>query len=573
MKTIDVISADKLRGGFYSPPRLVHACLDRIAALSSGGTTRLRIFEPSAGDGAFIRGLRDHALSSRVHEVTAVEINPAEAAKCRQALAGAAFGGSVLTGSVLNGARPSPGGHDAAVGNPPFVRFQFLTEEDRAGALEIARDSGIPLAGVSNLWIPILLTALTRLRAGGAFAFIVPAECFTGISARSVRTWLIRQAGDLRADLFPPGSFPGVLQEVVVLSGRVSRPAAPSAGEHRAHEHRAGEHRAGEHRAGEHGAGEHRAGTPLTVVEHGAGTPRSWTHDVPDSAPTWTRYLLTPAQLSALHQVTDLPGFHHLAEVARLSVSTVTGANEYFSVDDGTLSQYRLARWALPLLPRIRHATGLRFGPGDHDDLAQRDCSRWILDFGPAAPSPEHTPAAASYLRYGEELKLHQRYKCRIRDPWYRVPIVQPGRLLLSKRAHKYPRLVLNSAGVITTDTIYQGRMTAAFEGRDADLVAGFHNTATLLTAEIEGRSFGGGVLELVPTEIGRVSIPMLPGFGQSLGQLDELARSAGPDSAELVQRTDALLAAAIPQLTPDLLGELREARAALLQRRMDRTG
>ena len=543
LKTIDVMSAEKLRGGFYSPPTLVRACLDRIAALSSGYPAPLRIFEPSAGDGAFIRGLRDHSLAERVKDITAVEINAGEAAKSRQALAATPFGGRVITGSVLNGARPAPGDYDVAVGNPPFVRFQFLTDQDRAGALDVARDSGLILTGVSNLWIPILLTALTRLRVGGSFAFIVPAECFTGISARSVRTWLIQNVDALQADLFPPGSFPSVLQEVVVLSGRLDRSRA------------------------------HRATAPLTVVEHLPGNPLSWTHEVLETAPTWTRYLLTPAQLSALHQLTDLPEFHPLSEVARLVVSTVTGANEYFSVDDGTLSQYGLDTWALPLLPRIRHATGLCFSQQDHSELAKLDGRPWLLNFGPQSPDPEHIPAAASYLRHGEKLQLHKRYKCRIRDPWYRVPIVQPGSLLLSKRSHKYPRLVLNSARVITTDTIYQGRMTTAFDGREADLVAGFHNTATLLTAEIEGRSFGGGVLELVPTEIGRVSIPMLPGFGQSLGHLDELARRAGPDSGELVQRTDELLMAAIPKLTPDLLGELRDARAALLQRRMDRTG
>jgi hypothetical protein len=115
--------------------------------------------------------------------------------------------------------------------------------------------------------------------------------------------------------------------------------------------------------------------------------------------------------------------------------------------------------------------------------------------------------------------------------------------------------------------------MMKSFEAREAELVAGFHNTATLLTAEIEGRSFGGGVLELVPTEIGRISVPLLPELGESLQDLDELARAMGPDSDELVERTDALLVAAVPQLTPDLLGTLRGARAALLQRRMDRTG
>ncbi len=64
------------------------------------------------------------------------------------------------------------------------------------------------------------------------------------------------------------------------------------------------------------------------MVEQLPGNPPSWTHEVLETAPTWTRYLLTPAQLSALHQLTDLPEFHPLSEVARLTVSTVTGANE-----------------------------------------------------------------------------------------------------------------------------------------------------------------------------------------------------------------------------------------------------
>ena len=68
----------------------------------------------------------------------------------------------------------------------------------------------------------------------------------------------------------------------------------------------------------------HRTAAPLTVVEHLPGNPLSWTHEVLETAPTWTRYLLTPAQLSALHQLTDLPEFHPLSEVARLTVSTVT---------------------------------------------------------------------------------------------------------------------------------------------------------------------------------------------------------------------------------------------------------
>ncbi len=536
MKTAEQISPHKLRGGFYSPAKLVRACLDRVATLS-GDRNDLRIFEPSAGDGAFVRGLAEHHLAAHIDEITAVEVNTEEAAKCQASLETTPFKGRVIAGSVLNGSRALLGKYDVAVGNPPFVRFQFLTDEDRHGALEVAKDAGLALAGVSNLWIPVIF----RLHEDGVFAFIVPAECFTGISARSVRTWLIRNVSSLQADLFPPGSFPGVLQEVIVLSGRVNYQQACN------------------------------QSTSLKVVEHVGVQPISWTHNVQESAPTWTRYLLTPIQLSALDELTALPKFYPIAAVARLSVSTVTGANEYFSVDDEIRARYDLGIWSLPLLARIRQAAGLIFDERDHRRLAEMDCPRWLLSFAADLPSPLTKPEPWSYLRAGEAQGLPNRYKCRIRDPWYRVPVVRPGVLLLSKRSHKFPRLVENAARVVTTDTIYQGNMLAPFEGGEKDLVAGFHNTATLLTAEIEGRSFGGGVLELVPTEIGRLRVPLSEGLGKLLPHLDELARTAGPDSDNLIERTDELLAAAMPEFNADLIGVMRAARAALMQRRLDR--
>jgi adenine-specific DNA-methyltransferase len=541
LKTANQLSADKLRGGFYSPPRLVRACLDRVAALT-GDRQSLKVLEPSAGDGAFVRGLAHHDLGARVSEVTAVEVNVEEAAKCSATLGGAPFSGTVIADSILNGARSHLLTYDAAVGNPPFVRFQFLSFEDRQGAVAVANESGLALGGVSNLWIPVLLTALTRLTPGGVFAFIVPAEIFTGMSAGNVRKWLANHVEALQVDLFPTGSFPSVLQEVVVVSGKtfLSLPSNHI--------------------------------PKLRVVEHLTSGTLDWIHGIDEAMPTWTRYLLTPGQLCALEEMASLSEFRRFSDVARLTVSTVTGANEYFSVDDHLLSVNSLETWALPLLPRIRHANGLVFDEQDHKALNQIECRRWLLNFAAELPSPEQNALAHNYLCEGEDQGLHLRYKTRIRSPWYRVPVVRPGTLLLSKRSHRYPRLVLNAAGVVTTDTIYQGGMTPAFIGQEPDLVAGFHNTATLLTAEIEGRSFGGGVLELVPTEIGRLTVPLVSELARSLSYLDTHVRTVGSDSESLVQKTDELLVRTISGLTSDVLDRLREARTSLLQRRMDRT-
>ncbi|MBW0113911.1 Eco57I restriction-modification methylase domain-containing protein [Pseudonocardia abyssalis] len=537
MKLAAEVSPEKLRGGFYSPPALVKVCFDRIQELV-GGREHLSLLEPSSGDGEFIRGLAAHASSSSISRVVAVEIAPSEAAKTATAIRNLDVAGETITGSVLEVACRVSEQFDVAVGNPPYVRFQFVSESDRLAAQEVSEKAGVSLAGVSNLWIPVLLASLNMVRNGGAFAFIIPTECFTGISARMIRTWLSCNSQELRVDLFPPKSFSGVLQEVVVLSGRVHR--------------------------------ETQGEPKLTVCDH--AVQNTWVHLVETSATTWTGYLLTPEQLSAFDSMRSIPSIYSLGDVARIGVATVTGANQYFTVTDATLDEYRLHPWRLPLLPRIRHAQGLVFRDEDFAQMSEGEAPRWLLDFSASNPDVVAFPKPAEYIARGQADGLPGRYKCRIRDPWYRVPVVPIGQLLMSKRSHIYPRLIVNDAGVGTTDTIYKGVMRPEFSGRERDLVALFHNSYTLLTAEIEGRSFGGGVLELVPSEVGRLKVP-LANAAEYLPVLDALTRKFGGDSELVVEETNRILVEKLKLLPKDVLQVLQSARHLLLRRRMGRAG
>src|SRR5665647_2150672 len=155
LKTSDEVTPAKLRGGFYTPDNLVRVCLDRVASLSPGGES-LTVLEPSAGDGAFVRGLAGHPLRARIEMLTAVELVGEEAAECARALHTAGLPGEVVHASVLDWLVRSPRQFDAAVGNPPFVRFQFVQPAERDSASEVHARAGVPMAGVLNLWIPIL---------------------------------------------------------------------------------------------------------------------------------------------------------------------------------------------------------------------------------------------------------------------------------------------------------------------------------------------------------------------------------------------------------------------------------
>jgi len=538
MITQDAVSANKLRGGYYSPDLLVDLCFDRISELLEGDHG-LRILEPSSGDGAFIRGATRHRqIRNRVESFDAVEIVAEEAAFCRSEMTRLGIKGGVHNESAIRWATTTNAVYDAAVGNPPFVRFQFVLENDKATIPVLEKRIGTSFRGVSNLWLPLLLGSLNRLSLGGAFAFIIPSECLTGISAGVFRKWLVASTNRLRIDLFPPGSFPDVLQEVVVLSGTRCAPREGS--------------------------------TECEIREHAAnGYESSVVHQISPSALPWTRYLLSRTALAALEEASELSVVTGLATAAKFEVAAVTGANDFFSIDSTTVDDYALEHWSTPLLPRLRHAPGLRYTAQDHSVATSSGAKTHLLDFSGERADPMASHGPLSYIESGEERGLPDRYKCRIREPWYRVPFIRRGDLMMSKRSHSHPKVVVNDAGVVTTDTIYRGTMTPEFVGRKYDLAAAFHNSLTLLSAEVEGRSFGGGVLELVPSEVARLLVPTIDGFGVEIDRLDQVARS-NEDEA-LVHETDLLLAKADIGFSTDLLERLSEARHSLLSRRLDR--
>lgn len=544
MKLSTEVSSDKLRGGFYTPEPLVNVCLNRADTLRKS-RKKLTVLEPSAGDGAFLRCLVKHKLGASTESFVGIEILDTEARKCREAGRSAAFDVAVENMNTLEWAADTDDAVDVVVGNPPFVRYQFVSKLDLRSVERLGKRIGVAFRGVSNLWIPILIGSLSRLRAGGVMSLVVPAEIFTGLSAGDARAWLLENFGDLRVDMFAPGSFPGVLQEVVVLSGRRAS------------------------------GGNGLVGKEVVFAEHGSkGGARLWSHRIARSRESWTRYLLTPLQLDALNEAKSLPGVQAFGNVAKLEVSLVTGANDYFSVTSEQVERLQLHRWIAPLLPRIRHAEGLVYGREDHAANDANGGRAWLLDFGEQRPEPKGFHGAAEYIEAGEMQGLHKRYKTSIRSPWYRVPSVWAGKLMLSKRSHRFHRLILNDADALTTDTIYRGNLLPLYAGREEDLVGAFHNSLTLLTAEIEGRSFGGGVLELVPSEIARLSIPFPVTMADALPRLDRVSRASfrkQTTPAALVEATDDLLCRRVDGLAVNSMQKLQEARETLAKRRLDR--
>lgn len=130
---------------------------------------------------------------------------------------------------------------------------------------------------------------------------------------------------------------------------------------------------------------------------------------------------------------------------------------------------------------------------------------------------------ARDYIAWGVEQKIHEGYKCSIRDEWQIVPSLRVSDALFIRRNNLYPKLIINEAKAYTTDTMH--RVTVKPKTELKAFTASYYNSLSLAFSEICGRSHGGGVLELMPNEVEEIMLPYNANNAELLPLIDSMIR------------------------------------------------
>lgn len=529
-------TAEKLRGGYYTPEDLA---LFLARWVAQGQPTS--ILEPSCGDGAFLEAI-DKAGTSTA-EVVAIELDAVEAAKATERANNLAINVKVLNQDFLGWALEElpKGGRrfDAVVGNPPFVRYQYLPPRFQGLAEKVFSTLGCRFTKHTNAWVPFVLASVALLRPGGRLAMVVPSEIIHVLHAQSLRTFLGEECR--RLVIIDPQEiwFEDTLQGAVLLMAEKKRQPNDAS-----------------------------EGLGLVPVQGRSflneDPAEIFSRPVPINGRTvegkWTRAFLDLSVRNLLDELEDLPGIHRFRDIADVDVGIVTGANKFFLVNDETVETYGLEKWAHPMFGRSEHCPGIIYDRTQHRANGRAGLPSNFLWF----PNEEagKDPKVASYVKTGEKQDLHTRYKCRIRKPWYAVPYVYASEIGMLKRSHDAPRLILNKVNAYTTDTAYR---VAARGVSASTLVGAFINPLTALSAELEGRTYGGGVLELVPSEIERLLIPVPADKAVDVRALDRAVRASSMASILADYGTKILTAVGVSETQA---GALADAWAQLRNRR-----
>jgi adenine-specific DNA methylase len=514
MNFIENESEEKLRGGYRTPSDIARFLSNWVLA----GGAKI-ILEPSCGDGAFLGALADAGGDTRM-SVLGIELDEQDAALARSRVAAhAGIDATVRCDDFLGWALTNldrPTRFDAVVGNPPFIRYQYWPEPFQQKAEKLFALLHLPFTRHTNAWVPFVLASLALLRGGGRLAMVVPAEIIHIMHAQALRSYLGTTC--TRLLLIDPEEiwFEQTLQGACLLLAEKKEHVADST----------------EGVAIVRVTGKQFLTRPAEVLFEQAQFSDGNTVEG-----KWTRALLQEAELDLLEALRRHPDVRVFEDVADVDVGIVTGANKYFLVPDETVRQYGLQDFAHPMFGRSEHCPGVVYNRAQHRENVRAGLPTNFLWLR-GARFDELPEGVKDYIRLGESQGLQNRYKCRVRTPWYEVPSVHATEIGMLKRCHDFPRLIFNKVGAYTTDTAYRIRTRRT---RARRLVYSFLNSLTALSAELEGRHYGGGVLELVPSEIERLLLPLPRLKSYPLSKLGRAVRTSEA-SATLVTQDQQVL-------------------------------
>ncbi|MDC4998402.1 N-6 DNA methylase [Acinetobacter baumannii] len=497
-------TTQKLRGGYYTPQHLADYVAKWVLSINPQS-----ILEPSCGDGVFIQAIaNNNAINSL--QMSCFELLDTEVEKAQNLAKKLGYANcNVTEGDFLVWANKQLAENkkifDGVVGNPPFIRYQFLEKSFQAETETVFKTLGLKFTKHTNAWVPFILASLSLLKDGGRLGMVIPSEIINVMHSQSLRTFMGKICSKIV--IIDPKEiwFEDTLQGAVILLAEKKKNKESST-----------------------------KGVGIVSVE-GLEFLETDPNEIFESIigingktvdGKWTKAVLSKEELDLIEKIVSHENVYLFKDIAEVDVGIVTGANEFFLVNDETVNEFNLHKYAYPMFGRSQHCKGILYDENQHEENIKLGLPTNFIHM--TEVYDKLSSGAQQYVKLGEEKEYQTRYKCRIRKPWYTVPSVYSRSVGMLKRSHGAPRLILNTLGAYTTDTAYRVTSTKA---DPANLVCSFLNPITAIFAELEGRFYGGGVLELVPSEIEKLYVPLVEGLEHNIEEINQLVKEGDLDT------------------------------------------
>lgn len=487
MQLFENATEQKLRGGYYTPPQIATFLLQ----WGMSGLLHADILEPSCGDGVFIEQMQN--LNMNFTSFIGVELDSDEAAK---ASAINLHDTEILNHDFHEFCLSTDKRFDLIIGNPPFIRYQYYDESLQSLAADIFKKAKLKYSKLTNAWVTFIVGSTLLLKGQGRIAFVVPADILQVSYAKQLRNFLIKNFNQVNIISFEQLVFDNIQQEVVLLLCEKD----------------------GSERHNIDHVDVKDVPALQSLLNEGLHFNAKTVNKDSDK---WSYYFLTEKEISFIENL-SAKGNTHMGDFASVEVGITTGANQYFTVPKSIVDFYGLDDFARPMVGRSVQVSSLDFTTNDWLQNVNKGSRAHLLVFKSKESIANHA-GAKEYIASGEAEGVDKGYKTSIRDDWFVIPSIKLSDALFLRRNHLFPRLVLNTAQAYTTDTMHRVFFKPSINHKA--FVASYYNSLSFAHAEIVGRNFGGGVLELMPSEVESIFLPYNEANAVIFDEIDAMLR------------------------------------------------
>ncbi len=531
----------KSNGSYYTPKEVANFIID-FTFENFNCKEAINILEPSAGNGTFLSAILEQK-KTRCFDKVSVTLVEKDNVELEEALKLAPdknwqnFRVHSYNQDFLDFLNTDSSKYSLIVGNPPYIKKSYLTAGQIEWCGKIHQNANLSKNRIKNIWTSFVIGCTKRLSDNGILAFVLPSEFLQVKFAAEIRQFLYKEFERIEIFTFNQLLFECTGQDTILFVG--------------------------------HKKAKQKGVLYADIADLKELKRRDFilkpNTSIQTTSTKWTHHFLSSSELNLIHKLRS--SFEKINYYCTSKAGIVTAANQYFIVPEKVVSEFGLHSFTVPIIQRGFFVNGgVVFNEENFKFLVKSGKPAYLLSFS-KFDEEVFSGKIAEYLDIGVKRKISERYKCLKRKRWFDVPNVgtSPDGFFF-KRSHHYPKLLKNEADVLVTDSAYKIVMKEGFQIES--LVHSFYNSLTIAFAELEGRYYGGGVLELTPNEFKQLPIPYME---TDPGRFKEFARKfeSGNDKNTLLEENDKILLHAIRGIDTATINKLAVIRKKLGQRRL----
>jgi len=515
-------------GSYYTPSYLAEFISKRVLTHFENNS-HISILEPSVGDGAFVSSINSFQNNFTI-KLTALDINQSELEKASNKWNN--NNSNFINTDFL--VYQSKNKFSVVLGNPPYIKKNLLSNQQIELIKKIHKIEGLSEKSVKNIWTTFLIKSISHLSKDGILSFILPSELLQVKFAEEIRDYLKNKFERIEIFTFNDLMFECKGQDTVILFAYLKHT--------------------------EKGEFFSNIKSTKELINNSFNLRRN--NLLVDSNIKWTHHFLTNSELTFLYKLkSKLKAVNYYCQS---KPGIVTAANDYFIINKVVEKKFQLSKYTKSIIQKGYYVNGsVVFDNNNFNQLENSSYSSRLLQLD---DNSKLSKKLLEYLKIGENLDIPNRYKCRIRKNWYVIPnISEKPEGFFFKRSHHYPKLLKNNSDAFVTDSAYKISMNEGFDINS--LIYSFYNTLTLIFSEIEGRYYGGGVLELTPSEFKKLPIPYIKVTDDEFDKFT-LDFENKENIEQILEQNDSKILSSILNLDNNEIEKLKKIRKKLINKR-----